>query len=90
MSEAFDVALLSRQFNIQPNRWAIEEGRAWVHLCASVGRACTAEEFVKQLDGDAQARQSHLAPYLRARTTLREHEVAEGRNQRIGAYQCPA
>jgi hypothetical protein len=56
----------------------------------SVGRACTAEEFVKQLDGDAQARQSHLAPYLRARTTLREHEVAEGRNQRIGAYQCAA
>ena len=86
MSEAFDIALPSRQFGTQLNRLAVEEDRAWALLYASVGRAFTAEEVVKQLDTDAQARQSHLALYLRARTTLREQQAAEARNQRIGAF----
>ncbi|MEQ1804827.1 MAG: hypothetical protein ABL900_05565 [Burkholderiaceae bacterium] len=85
MSEAFDIALASRQFNAQLSRLAVEEERAWALLYASVGRAFTAEEVVKQLDTDAQARQSHLALYLRARTTLREHKASEARNQRIAA-----
>ena len=86
MPEAFDIALPSRQFNTPLNRLAVEEERAWALLYASVGRACTAEEVVRQLDADAQARQSHLALYLRARTTLREHKAVEARNQRIGAF----
>jgi hypothetical protein len=84
MSEAFDIALPSRQFGTALNRLAVEEDRAWALLYASVGRASTAEEVVKQLDADAQARQSHLALYLRAKTTLREHKAAEARSQRIG------
>ncbi len=89
MSEAFDIALPSRQFGTTLNRMAVEEDRAWALLYASVSRASTAEEVVKQLDADAQARQSHLALYLRARTTLREQKAAEMRNQRIGAaVQC--
>ena len=86
MSEAFDIALPPRQFNAQLSRLAAEEERAWALLYASVGRACTAEEVVRQLEADAQARQSHLALYLRARTTLREHKAVEARNQRIGAF----
>ena len=86
MSEAFDVALPSRQFSTQLNRCAVEEDRAWALLYASIGRASTAEEVVTQLDADAQARQSHLALYLRARTTLREHKAAEARSQRVGAF----
>ena len=85
MSEAFDIALPPRPFGTPLNRLAVDEDRAWALLYASVGRASTAEEVVKQLDADAQARQSHLALYLRARTTLREHKAAEARNQRIGA-----
>ena len=42
--------------------------------------------MVKQLDADAEARRSHLALYLRAKTTLRELRVADARNQRIGAF----
>ena len=86
MSEFLDIALPPRQFNTQPNRLAVEEDRAWAQLYASVGRACTAEEVVNQLDVDAQARHSHLALYLRARTTLREHMAAEARKQRVGAF----
>jgi hypothetical protein len=85
MSEAFDIALPPRQFGTALNRLAVEEDRAWALLYASVGRASTAEEVVRQLDSDAQARQSHLALYLRAKTTLREHKAAEARSQRIGA-----
>ena len=85
MSEAFDIALPSRQFGTQVSRIAVQEDRAWALLYARVGRPFTAEEVVKQLDTDAQARQSHLALYLRARTTMREQQAAEARNQRIGA-----
>jgi hypothetical protein len=85
MSEAFDIALPPRQFGTSLNRLAVEEDRAWALLYASVGRDSTAEEVVRQLDADAQARQSHLALYLRAKTTLREHKAAEARSQRIGA-----
>jgi hypothetical protein len=49
-------------------------------------KLATAEEVVKQLDADAEARRSHLALYLRAKTTLRERQVADARNQRIGAF----
>jgi hypothetical protein len=49
-------------------------------------RLATAEEVVRQLDADAEARRSHLALYLRAKTTLRERRVADVRNQRIGAF----
>jgi hypothetical protein len=85
MSEALDNGLPPWQSDARPDRRAAEEDRAWAQLYASVGQAATAEEVVRQLDGDAQARHSHLALYLRARTTLRERKLAEVRNQRIGA-----
>ena len=86
MSEALENAQPPAQFNPALNCRTVEEVRAWAQLYASVGQASTAEEVVKQLDADAQARHNHLALYLRARTTLRERKVTEARNQRIGAF----
>ena len=86
MSEAPQNAQPPSQFNPGSNRSTAEEDRAWALLYASVGQACTAKEVVKQLDADAEARHSHLALYLRAKTTLRERSIAEARNQRIGAF----
>ena len=85
MSEAPENAQPPAQFNPRSNRRTAEEDRAWAQLYASVGQAATAEEVVRQLDADAEARRSHLALYLRAKTTLRERRVADARNQRIGA-----
>ena len=86
MSEAPENAQPPTQLNTGSNRRTADEDRAWAQLYASVGPAATAEEVVKQLDADAEARRSHLALYLRAKTTLRERRVAEVRNQRIGAF----
>jgi hypothetical protein len=86
MSEAPENAQLPAQFNPGSNRRTAEEDRAWAQLYASVGQAPTAEEVVKQLDADAEARRSHLALYLRAKTTLRERRIADARSQRIGAF----
>ena len=85
MSEAPENAQPPAQFNPGSNRRTADEDRAWAQLYASVGQAATAEEVVRQLDADAEARRSHLALYLRAKTTLREHRAADARNQRIGA-----
>ncbi len=85
MSEAPENTQPPAQFNPGSNRRTAEEDRAWAQLYANVGQAATAEEVVKQLDADTEARRSHLALYLRARTTLRERRVADARNQRIGA-----
>jgi hypothetical protein len=86
MSEATEYAQLPAKCSPRSNRRTAEEDRAWAQLYASVGQACTAEEVVKQLDADAEARRSHLALYLRAKTTLRERRAADARNQRIGAF----
>ena len=86
MSEAPENAQLPEQFNPGSDRRTAEEDRAWAQLYASVGQASTAEEVVKQLDTDTEARRSHLALYLRAKTTLRDRRVADVRNQRIGAF----
>lgn len=86
MSEASENARPCAQINPGPNRREAAEDRAWAELYASVGRVCTAEEVVKQLDADTECRRSHLALYLRARATLRERRVADARNQRIGVF----
>ena len=86
MSEGPQNAQPPAQFGPGSNRRTADEDRAWAQLYASVGQAPTAEEVVKQLDADAEARRSHLALYLRAKTTLRERRVADARNQRIGAF----
>ena len=86
MSEAPEHAQQPRPLDPEQSRRTVEEDRAWAQLYASVGQAATAEEVVKQLDADAEARRSHLALYLRAKTTLRERRVADARNQRIGAF----
>ncbi len=86
MSEAPPNAQPPAQFDPGSNRRTADEDRAWAQLYASVGQASTAEEVVKQLDADNEARRSHLALYLRAKTTLRERRIADARNQRIGAF----
>ena len=86
MSEAPETALPTAHCNPGSNRRAAEEDRAWAQLYASVAQACTAEEVVKQLDTDIEAKHSHLALYVRAKTTLRERRVADTRNQRIAAF----
>jgi len=85
MSEVPENAQPPAQFNPGSNRRTADEDRAWAQLYASVGQAATAEEVVRQLDVDAEARRCHLALYLRAKTTLRERRVADARNQRIAS-----
>jgi hypothetical protein len=75
-----------RQYTPAPNRRYAEEDRAWSQLYAAIGQTSTAEEVVKQLDADLQSKRTHLALYIRARTTLREQKAADVRNQRIGAF----
>lgn len=85
MSETPENAQPLAQFDPRSTRRTAEEDRAWAQLYASVGQASTAEEVVKQLDADAEARRSHLALYLRAKTTLRERRIADARSQRIAS-----
>jgi hypothetical protein len=85
MSEAPENAQPTAQFDPRSNRRTAEEDRAWTQLYASVGQAPTAEEVVKQLDIDADARRIHLALYLRAKTTLRERRITDARSQRIAS-----
>ena len=70
----------------RPSRRSVEEDRAWSQLYAAIGQPSTAEEVVKQLEADPQARQAHLALFLCAKTTLRRQKLAEARNRRIGAF----
>lgn len=86
MSEVPENTQPPAQFNPGANRRTADEDRAWAQLYASVDQAATAEEVAKQLDADAEARRSHLALYLRAKTTLRERRAANARKQRIGAF----
>ena len=86
MSEAPEHAQQPWPLDPEQSRRTVEEDRAWAQLYASVGQAATAEDVVRQLDADAEAKRKHLALYLRARTTLREQRAAEARNQRIGAF----
>jgi hypothetical protein len=86
MSEAPENAQPPAQPNLSVTRRTADEDRAWAQLYAAVGQAATAEEVVKQLDADTEARRSHLALYLRAKTTLRQRRAADARNQRIGAF----
>jgi hypothetical protein len=67
-------------------RSAAEEDRAWAYLYASIGDRVTAEEVVRQLDADPHAKPTHLALYVRAKTTLRKQKAADARNQRIGSF----
>lgn len=75
-----------RQYTPAPNRRYAEEDRAWSLLYAAIGQTSAAEEVVKQLDADPQSKRTHLALYIRAKTTLREQKAADARNQRIGAF----
>lgn len=63
-----------------------EEDRAWAKVYAVIYQPAAAEEVVKQLDADPQAKRDHLALYIQGKTTLRERRVIEIRNQRIAAY----
>jgi len=86
MSEAPQYQQHPRQINPKPSRRFAEEDRAWALLYEDIGQASTAEEVVKQLDADTQAKHSHLALFLRAKTTLRKQKAVDARNQRVGAF----
>ena len=89
MSEALSNEqhqLQPRPYTPAPNRRYAEEDRAWSQLYAAIGQTSTAEEVVKQLDADLQAKRTHLALYIRAKTTLREQKAADARIERIGAF----
>jgi hypothetical protein len=87
MSEGFgpEPAQKLRQVPQQTRRSA-DEDRAWAQLYADIVQPAVATEVVKQLDVDQQAKRSHLALYIRARTTLQQKKAADARNQRIGAF----
>jgi hypothetical protein len=86
MSEANESSLSPAPFKPELNRRTADEDRAWAQLYASITQACTAEEVVRQLDADVESRHSHLALYVRAKTTLRKRRIADARNQRIAAF----
>jgi len=86
MSEAPQYQQPPRQVNPKPSRRFAEEDRAWALLYEDIGQASTAEEVVNVLNADTQAKHSHLALYLRAKTTLRKQKAVDARNQRIGAF----
>ena len=65
---------------------ATEEDRAWSQLYAAIRQPSAAEEVTRQLDADLQAKRSHLALYIRAKTTLREQKAEDARNQRIASF----
>jgi hypothetical protein len=62
-----------------------EEERAWAALYSAIHRPSTAEEVVRHLDADPQAKRSHLALYIMARATLRERRASQARTRRIAA-----
>jgi hypothetical protein len=86
MQEDFNPAASPRQGGSRSSRRSPEEDRAWARLYSDIGRPATAEEVIRQLDADPQAKQSHLALYLNAKATLRRSKAVEARNQRIGAF----
>lgn len=84
-SQPVQFAQPGRQTYRLQGRQSNEEDRAWSRLYRTVGNASTAEEVVKALDADPQAKQSHLALYLQARTTMRHQKAIVARNERVGA-----
>jgi hypothetical protein len=86
MQEDFNAAASTRQPGPRPSRRSAEEDRAWARLYGDISHPAAAEEVVRQLDADPQAKHSHLALYLRAKATLRRRKTIESRNQRIGAF----
>lgn len=90
MTEAHDIEqhlpLQQRPHGHGSQRRYVEEDRAWSQLYTAIGQPSTAEEVVKQLEADPQAKRTHLALYIRAKTTLREQKAVDARNQRIGSF----
>lgn len=86
MSEALDNEQQPRPTQAATSRRSADEDRAWSQLYAAIYQSSAAEEVVKQLDADLQAKRNHLALYIRAKTTLREQKAAVDRNKRIAAF----
>ena len=70
----------------QGDRRSREEDQAWAYLYASIHEPSTAEEVVRNLDGDVYAKRNHLALYIRAKKTLRKQKASDARNERIGRF----
>ena len=83
---SFQYPQAPRPFSPKPSRRSSEEDRAWARLYKDVAHACTAEEVVKHLDQDPEAKRSHLALYLSAKKTLRTQKVIDARNRRVGTF----
>lgn len=86
MPDAINHGQAPRPAPSRSSRRSIAEDRAWARLYADVRQASVAEEVVKQLDADPEAKRHHLALYLRAKTAVRKRKAVDARNERIGAF----
>lgn len=66
-------------------RRSAEEDRAWAHLYATIQQPAIAEEVVRHLDADPQAKRDRPALYIQARATLRQRKLSAASVDRIVA-----
>jgi hypothetical protein len=85
MSEVIFHDQACRSFAHDVDRREADEDRAWAILYTAINQASAAEEVVRQLDAEPACKRSHLALYIRAKTTLRVQKAADARHQRIAA-----
>jgi hypothetical protein len=85
MSEVIFHDQTCRSIAHDVDRREADENRAWAILYSAINQASAAEEVVRQLDAEPSCKRSHVALYIRAKTTLREQKAADARHQRIAA-----
>jgi hypothetical protein len=62
------------------------EDRAWQQLYARVHNPCIAAELLEYFQGDPEAKRANLGLFMLARETVRAHQVARERQERIGYF----
>ena len=62
------------------------EDRAWQQLYARVHNPCIAAELLEYFQGDPEAKRANLGLFMLAKETVRTHELARERQERIGHF----
>lgn len=62
------------------------EDRAWQQLYARVHNPCIAAELLEYFQGDPEAKRANLGLFMLAKETVRAHELARARQERIGHF----
>jgi hypothetical protein len=62
------------------------EDRAWQQLYARVHNPCIAAELLEYFQGDPEAKRANLGLFMLAKETVRAHELARKRQERIGYF----